>query len=93
VNSRSLAGYLAERTALLVAITSNDDISDGGIASVYRGSAADVATVHFSRDTRNPKEGGSQCVTLSDGFARSASPDQQRADWTGILRGLRNGSD
>lgn len=54
---RAFAQYLADRTPLLVAITSNDDTSDQGITSLYRGSAADLATVHFSRDTRTP-EGG-----------------------------------
>jgi hypothetical protein len=54
---RKYTQYLAERTAVLVAITSNDDTSDEGIASLYRGSAADLATVHFSRDTRTV-EGG-----------------------------------
>jgi hypothetical protein len=42
---------------VLVAITSNDDTSNQGISSLYRDSAADLATVHFSRDTRTP-EGG-----------------------------------
>ena len=40
-----------------MAITSNDDTSDLGIIGLYRGSAADLATVHFSRDART-KEGG-----------------------------------
>lgn len=54
---RAFTQYLAERTEVLVAITSNDDTSDQGIMSLYRGSAADLATVHFSRDTRSA-EGG-----------------------------------
>ena len=54
---RAFAQYLAERTDVLVAITSNDDTSDQGIISLYQGSAADLATVHFSRDTRTA-EGG-----------------------------------
>ncbi len=54
---RAFTQYLAERTEVLVAITSNDDTSDQGIISLYRGSAADLATVHFSRDTRSA-EGG-----------------------------------
>ena len=54
---RAFAAYLADRTKVLVAITSNDDTSNQGISSLYRGSAADLATVHFSRDTRTP-EGG-----------------------------------
>jgi hypothetical protein len=49
---RDWTQYLANRTRLLVAITSNDDTSDQGINALYRGSAADLATVHFSRDTR-----------------------------------------
>jgi hypothetical protein len=54
---RAFARYLANRTAVLVAITSNDDTSDQGIIALYAGSAADLTTVHFSRDTRTP-EGG-----------------------------------
>jgi hypothetical protein len=54
---RKLAQHLADRTKVLVAITSNDDTSDQGITSVYRASAADLATVHFSRDIRTA-EGG-----------------------------------
>jgi len=54
---RAFAQYLADRTSVLVAITSNDDTSDQGIIALYRDSAADLATVHFSRDTRTP-EGG-----------------------------------
>ncbi len=54
---REFARYLADRTSVPVAITSNDDSSDAGIAALYSGSAADLATVHFSRDTRTI-EGG-----------------------------------
>ncbi len=54
---RAFTQYLADRTAVPVAITSNDDTSDQGIIALYRGSAADLATVHFSRDTRTV-EGG-----------------------------------
>jgi hypothetical protein len=54
---RAFAQYLTDRTSVLVAITSNDDTSDQGIMALHRGSAADLATVHFSRDTRTP-EGG-----------------------------------
>jgi hypothetical protein len=54
---RAFTQYLADRTSVLVAITSNDDTSDQGIKTLYGGSAADLATVHFSRDTRTP-EGG-----------------------------------
>jgi hypothetical protein len=54
---REFAQYLADRTSVPVAITSNDDLSDAGIAALYNGSAADLATVHFSRDT-STIEGG-----------------------------------
>ena len=54
---RAFTQHLAERTKVLVAITSNDDTSDQGIISLYKGSAADLATVHFSRDIRSA-EGG-----------------------------------
>src|SRR6185503_5992565 len=47
---REFAQYLASRTSVPVAITSNADTSDAGISSLYAGSAADLATVHFSRD-------------------------------------------
>lgn len=54
---RAFTRYLADRTTVPVAITSNDDISNQGLTALYRGSAADLATVHFSRDTGTP-EGG-----------------------------------
>jgi len=54
---REFAQYLADRTSVPVAITSNDDTSDQGILSLYSGSAADLATVHFSR-TIGTVEGG-----------------------------------
>ncbi len=54
---RAFTQHLAGRTSVPVAITSNDDTSDEGIIALYRGSAADLATVHFSRDTRTV-EGG-----------------------------------
>jgi hypothetical protein len=47
---REFTQYLADRTSIPVAITSNDDTSEAGIASLYRGSASALATVHFSRD-------------------------------------------
>ena len=50
---REFAQYLADRTSVPVAITSNDDLSDAGIIALNVGSAADLATVHFSRDTRH----------------------------------------
>lgn len=54
---RAATQYLADRSSLLVAITSNDDTSDAAIVALHRGSAADLATIHFSRDIRT-KEGG-----------------------------------
>lgn len=54
---RAFTQYLAQRTEVLVATTSNDDTSDTGIIALYAGSAADLATVHFSRDVRT-EEGG-----------------------------------
>jgi len=54
---REFAQYLGDRTSVPVAITSYDDTSDSGIISLYSGSAADLATVHFSRDT-STIEGG-----------------------------------
>ena len=56
-NLRSFTEYLAKGTEALVAITSNNDTSEQGIIALYRGSAADLATVHFSRDTWSA-EGG-----------------------------------
>jgi hypothetical protein len=53
---REFAKYLGDRTEVPVAITSNHDWpelgSTKGFEQVYRGSAADVATWHFSRDRR-----------------------------------------
>ena len=54
---REYAQYLVARTPALVAITSNNDVTDKGIISLYRGSAANLATVHFSRDTRTIEKG------------------------------------
>jgi hypothetical protein len=52
---RAFTKYLADRTQVLIATTSNDDTSDQGIIALYEGSAADLATVHFSRETRTPE--------------------------------------
>ncbi len=54
---REFAQYLADRTSVPVAITSNDDTSDSGLVALYSGTGADLATVHFSRDT-STIEGG-----------------------------------
>ncbi len=44
---REFARYLAERTEVPIAITSNHE---GSFETLYRDSAADIATWHFSRD-------------------------------------------
>ena len=53
---REFAKYMAERTEVPVSITSNHDWpelgSTKGFEQVYRGSGADLATWHFSRDRR-----------------------------------------
>jgi hypothetical protein len=53
---REFAKYLADRTGIPVAITSNHDWpelgSSKGFEQLYRNSAADLATWHFSRDRR-----------------------------------------
>ncbi len=54
---REFGQYLGQRTALPIALSSPDDTSNAGIEQMYQGSAADIATVHFSRD-RGTVEGG-----------------------------------
>jgi hypothetical protein len=49
---REFAKFLNARTDIPVAITSNHDIADG-FEKTYAGSAADLATWHFSRDRRS----------------------------------------
>lgn len=49
---RAYGRYLAARTAIPVALSSASDTTDAGIAHMYGDSAADLATVHFSRDCR-----------------------------------------
>ncbi|MDO8586135.1 MAG: DUF5010 C-terminal domain-containing protein, partial [Armatimonadota bacterium] len=48
--TRSFCQYLADRTSIPVSITSPVDMSDAGIQTLYAGSAADISTLHFSRD-------------------------------------------
>lgn len=50
---REFAQYLADRTEIPIGITSNHE---GSFAELYRDSAADIATWHFSRD-RGPDDG------------------------------------
>lgn len=54
---REFAHFLADRTTIPIAITSNHEEGESGAIALYRGSAADIATWHFSRDT-STKEGG-----------------------------------
>ena len=54
---RQFGRYLADRTEIPVALTSPPDTSNAGIESLYQGSAADIATVHFDRN-RSTLEGG-----------------------------------
>lgn len=53
---REFTKYLTDRTDVLVATTSNHDWpelgSAAGFEQVYKGSTADIATWHFSRDRR-----------------------------------------
>ena len=61
---RAFAEFLGTQTQIPIAITSNHDWptlgSSAGFEQVYRGSAADIATWHFSRDRRT--DGGWQPV-------------------------------
>ncbi|HEU4751680.1 MAG TPA: hypothetical protein VFU47_01150, partial [Armatimonadota bacterium] len=62
---REFARYLGERTEIPVAITSNHE---GSFRELYAGSAADLATWHFSRDKR-PDDGWRpvyDCWSLGD---------------------------
>ncbi len=47
---REFAQYLAERTSILVAITDSQGQDNASITNLYNGSAADIATEHFTRD-------------------------------------------
>ena len=62
---REFAGYLADRTSVLVAVTSNHQAA---FEATYAHSAADIATWHFSRD-RQTDDGWKpvyDCWTLGD---------------------------
>lgn len=54
---REFTAQLVERTRLPVAITSNHESGEAGLIALYKGSDADLATIHFSRDIRT-LEGG-----------------------------------
>jgi hypothetical protein len=49
---REFGKYLSDRTQVLVALSAPEIYENDGIAQMYQGSAADIATVHSSRDTR-----------------------------------------
>ncbi len=54
---REFTKILDERTTIPVAITSNHETGDAELVALHKDSGADVATFHFSRDTRTV-EGG-----------------------------------
>lgn len=67
---RSLGERIAKATDVLVALSAPPDLSEDHteLLSLYKGSAADIATVHFSRDTRSP-EGSWKPVIAPWGYA------------------------
>ena len=74
---REFAKYLGDRTEVPVAITSNHDWpelgSTKGFEQVYRDSAADLATWHFSRD-RGPDGGWKPVYDCWDFGSRAGLP-------------------
>lgn len=54
---REFGKYLNDRTEILVALSATDGHTERGLRELYLGSAADIATEHFSRDIRTA-EGG-----------------------------------
>jgi hypothetical protein len=54
---REFGKYLNDRTKVLVALSAPENYANEGILEMYRDSAADIATVHLSRDTRTPQGG------------------------------------
>ena len=70
---REFTKFLADRTRIPIAITSNHEDGEAGAVALYRGSAADIATWHFSRDIRTA-EGG--WLPVRDCY------------WTGNISGL-----
>lgn len=54
---REFGQYLADRTEILVALSATFESTNAAIEQMYAGSAADIATVHFERDT-STVEGG-----------------------------------
>lgn len=54
---RAAGQYLADRTDVLISLSSPPEGNAAGLQRMYQGSAADIATQHFSRDISAP-EGG-----------------------------------
>ncbi|MBI4606341.1 MAG: hypothetical protein HY721_30620 [Planctomycetes bacterium] len=54
---RELGKYLADRTQVLVALSAPPGGTNAALTDLYAGSAADIATEHFTRDVRTV-EGG-----------------------------------
>jgi len=54
---REFTRFLAERTSIPMAITSNHEAGEAALLALHKDSGADIATFHFSRDTRTV-EGG-----------------------------------
>lgn len=67
---RELGNRIAQTTDVLVGLSAPVDLSDdhAELLSLYKGSAADIATVHFSRDTRSA-EGSWKPVIAPWGYA------------------------
>lgn len=51
---RAFGKHLADRTDVLIALSATSDTTDEQLRRTYVGSAADIATVHFTRDLRTP---------------------------------------
>lgn len=49
---REYGKYLSDHTTVLVALSATEHATNQSLAQMYVGSAADIATEHFSRDTR-----------------------------------------
>lgn len=54
---RTYGKYLADRTSVPIALSSDSGGTNEAVAQMYMGSAADIATIHFSRDI-GTSEGG-----------------------------------
>jgi hypothetical protein len=54
---RALGKYLANRTDVLVALSATEGQDNAALQAMYVGSAADIATEHFTRDLRGAERG------------------------------------